>query len=274
MDQHAFPPDGTLDDPAPVAPSTGAAAVADALLRARRERRPVDARPLARSLHDASHAYLAQALVATATGAAAEGFPRHWKSGGPSRSALPTHAALPAAGVWASPADGRHWHGNLRLIEVEIALRLGQAVTPADAAGLAFEAAAPLVDAMCVSIEWVDSRWLQGADAPALLKLADLQSHGALVLGEWQAFGVRDWASQQVEVRIGAQPVIRRQGTHPMGDPLFVLPAWLRHATRHGQTVPGGTVVTTGSWCGMLPAQAGERVSATFEGIGQAELQL
>jgi 2-keto-4-pentenoate hydratase len=33
-------------------------------------------------------------------------------------------------------------------------------------------------------------------------------------------------------------------------------------------------VVTTGSWCGMLPTAAGERVRVRFEGVGEASLQL
>jgi 2-keto-4-pentenoate hydratase len=251
------------------------AAVAAALLQARSERRPADARPLARALLGAEDAYAAQERVAAALpGAGREAFPRHWKSGGPSRAAVATHAPLPPEGVWTSPADGRDWPANLRLIEVEIALRLARAVKPAEAQALRFEDAGGLVEGMAVSIEWVDSRWQQGTETPALLKLADLQSHGALVLGAWVPFAPRDWAAQRVQVRIGAQPLFERQGTHSMGDPLFVLPGWLRHATRHGQTAPAGTVVTTGTWCGLLPAQPGDRVLARFEGIGEAQLQL
>ena len=52
-----------------------------------------------------------------------------------------------------------------------------------------------------------------------------------------------------------------------------MLPGWLRHATRDGTTVPAGTVVTTGSWCGVLTAQAGNRVVAAFDGIGRAEVR-
>ncbi len=77
---------------------------------------------------------------------------------------------------------------------------------------------------MAVSIEVVDSRWRQYTDAPALLKLADLQAHGALVLGEWIPYQARDWASQRCHVRIGAQDfdaaarmrlAIRRSGWRP-----------------------------------------------------------
>ena len=48
----------------------------------------------------------------------------------------------------------------------------------------------------------------------------------------------------------------------------------LKHLTRYGATVPAGTIVTTGTWCGMLTAQVGDKVKAVFEGIGEAEVQL
>lgn len=127
---------------------------------------------------------------------------------------------------------------------------------------------------MTVSIEIVDSRWQQGVNAPSLLKLADLQSHGALVLGEWVPFAPRDWTEQACTVTIGNAAPMEFRGSHSMGDPAWVLLAWLRHATREGRTVPAGTVVTTGTWCGMLPAAAGDRVSAHFEGVGEAVVQL
>jgi hypothetical protein len=47
------------------------------------------------------------------------------------------------------------------------------------------------------------SRWQQGVEAPGQLKLADLQSHGALVLGDWVPFAPRDWMAQSCSVRIG-----------------------------------------------------------------------
>ncbi len=248
--------------------------VADALLAARRSHSPADALALAERLTTPAEAYAVQALVAHGMRADDSAFPGAWKSGGPSRTADSTHAPLPANGVWASPADASGWPFKLRLIEVEIALRLGRAVTAAEAAALTHENAPALVDAMTVSIEIVDSRWQQGVAAPALLKLADLQSHGALVLGSWVAFAPRDWAAQACTVQIGAGAAREFRGTHSMADPAWVLPAWLRHATRDGATAPAGSLVTTGTWCGMLPAAAGDRVTARFAGIGDASVQL
>ena len=245
------------------------------LIAARHGGQPLDATRYSLESTEQAHA-LQEAFAAAVDGRDGENtgaIARHWKSGGPGRDQPTTHAPLPLAGVWASPADARAWPFIQPHIEAEIAVRLGHAVTPADAAALRPDDAARWVDAMTVSIEVVDSRWRQFRDAPALLKLADLQVHGALVLAGWLPFRALDWATQRVSVSIGAE-TRAFTGSHAMGDPLFVLPAWLRHLTRHGATVPAGTVVTTGTWCGLLPARAGDTVRVVFDGVGEASVQL
>ena len=252
----------------------GTLAVAQALLEARRARRPVAAAPLEQALRHAEDAYWVQDRVARDGGLQDAGVPRHWKSGGPNRTAVLTHAPLPPAGVWTSPATAGDHPFNFRVIEAEIALRLARDVTPQDALALTPEQAPQLIEAMTVSIEVVDSRWSEGGQAPALLKLADLQSHGALVLSAWQPFVARDWSQQTCVVRIGGGEAQTFRGTHTLADPAWLLPTWLRHVSRGGATVPAGSIVTTGSWCGMLKAAAGDRVHVMFEGIGEAQVQL
>lgn len=225
-------------------------------------------------LPDASAAYAVQDEVARTFDWFADGPAQHWKSGGSSRDAVLTHAPLPPAGVWTSPAQARDWPFNLRGIEAEVALRLDHDVDAGMARSIDAADATELIDAMCVSIEIVDSHWSEGLNAPAMAKLADLQSHGALVLGPWMPFAARDWRSQSCRVRIGNREPVERIGSHPMQDPAFVLAAWLTHATRHGDTVPAGAVVTTGSWVGILHAAPGDLVTAEFAGIGQASVQL
>lgn len=225
-------------------------------------------------LADVQAAYAAQDAVASAFGWFGGVPARYWKSGGPSRDAVLTHAPLPPAGVWTSPAIAGVWPFHWRGIEAEIALRLGGEVTPELAESLDGAAAAQLIDAMCVSIEIVDSRWAEGFDSPVLAKLADLQSHGALVLGDWVPFEARDWAAQRCRVQVGSQPVFECQGTHSLADPAFVLPAWLCHATRQGHSLPAGSVVTTGTWVGILMANQGDLVTVQFPGIGSASVQL
>ena len=63
---------------------------------------------------------------------------------------------------------------------------------------------------------------------------------------------------------IGDAPAQTYRGTHSLGDPAFVLPGWLR----------AGSVVTTGTWCGLPLAAAGDRVTAEFAGIGRVSVQL
>ena len=43
---------------------------------------------------------------------------------------------------------------------------------------------------------------------------------------------------------------------------------------RSGQTVPAGTVVSTGSWSGCLPVARGTRVRVAFDGLGALTLDL
>jgi 2-keto-4-pentenoate hydratase len=242
-----------------------------ALVTARQTGIAVSTVPLAEV--DSEAAYAVQDGVAQTLGWFADKLPRHWKSGAPSPHALQTHAPLPPAGVWASPADARHWPFHARGIEAEIALRLGCDVDAALAAVTEPEGIGALVDAMCVAIEIVDSRWLEAGRAPAMARLADLQSHGALVLGDWLPFQPRDWSAQVCRVAIGSAAVAEFRGSHSLGDPLRVLPNWLRHVTRGGRLLPAGTMVTTGTWCGLPEAGAGDRVRVEFSGLGSAEVQ-
>ena len=176
--------------------------------------------------------------------------------------------------MWRSPAQAGAWPFTLRGIEAEIALRLGRAVDAETARALTPESARALIDAMAVSIEVVDSRWQQGMATPTMLKLADLQSHGALVLGDWSTYRPMDWSLQVCRVQVGQQAEVMRQGTHSLGDPAWLLPTWLRHACAlHGE-VPAGTVVTTGTWVGILPAEAGDEVRVVFDGIGETSVRL
>lgn len=247
---------------------------AEALVQARRTHQPVDAQTVQAFLQTPEAAYAAQAAVGAQLGWFGDAPPLFWKSGGPGRDAVLTHAPLPPEGVWDSPAVAGDWPFHIRGIEAEIALRLGSPVDLALASTLTPETAHALVEAMTVSIEIVDTRWQQGLDAPALCKLADLQSHGALVLGEWVPYQPRDWAAQTCEVQVGQQPARTFTGTHSLNDPAYLLPAWLRHATRDGAVLPAGTVVTTGTWCGILHAQAGDAVTARFDGVGEASVLL
>ena len=248
--------------------------VTQALLLARSTGGLADAAPLAQGLSSAADAYTVQRAVLAQLDTSLVDTPRYWKSGGPSREQPLTHSPLPSAGVWPSPAVAGDWPLTWRGIEIEIALRLAVPVDAALASTLEPGSVDHLVDAMAVSIEVVDYRWQQHNAAAPLLRLADFQSHGALVLGDWVPYQRRDWAAQTCRLRLGEQPELVRQGTHSLGDPAWLLPQWLRHACAQYETVAAGTVVTTGTWVGIVPAERGDKVVAVFDGIGEAHLQL
>lgn len=249
------------------------ASLVDQLCSAHRGGSPADdqaALPLVASLEDA---YAVQEALYAALGHPA-GVPGYWKSGGPTRKDPMRHAPLPVAGVHASGSALAGVRLRNRWIEAEVALRLGRAVTPQAAKDLGEDEAAALVDGMCVSIEMVDTRWAGGRAAAPLLKVADLVVHGALVLGDFVPFAPRAWDQQECRVRIGAGEWRSFRGSLGVVDPAWVLPQWLRHVTRNGATVPAGTVVTTGTWCGLLDAVPGDLVEVQFPGIGAASVQL
>lgn len=245
-------------------------AAANAIVEARRSAHPVAAVPLP----DADASYAVQDEVARVLRWFDDEGPGTWKTGVAPAPLQRAHSRLPAAGIWRSPAVAGSWPFTLRGIEAEVALRIAQDVPATLAARLGDAQAAALVDAMCVSIEIVDSRWTEGTRAPLLDVVADLQSHGALVLGDWVPFAPRDWSTQLCLVRIGQRPPVERRGSHALGDPARLLADWMRHVTRNGHTLPAGTVVTTGSWVGILDAAAGDGVAAEFPGIGAARVQL
>lgn len=246
--------------------------VVESLARAHAGGPAADDQAFREGISSVEQAYAIQARLYAAV-AGAPGVPRYWKSGGPTRSDPMRHAPLPPAGVRPSGAGVEGLHLRNRWIEAEVALRLGCDVAPAGAQALTEEEAGKLVDGMAVSIEIVDTRWAGGRSAPPLLKLADLVVHGALVLGEFMPFSPRDWAQQECRVRVGTADWQVFRGSLGIADPAWVLPHWLRHVTRNGATVPAGTVVSTGTWCGLLDPAAGDRVTAEFPGIGVASVQ-
>jgi 2-keto-4-pentenoate hydratase len=235
------------------------------LVEARRRHHMQPGAPLANVLADDGEAYAVQDRVAQALGLGARSEARYWKSGGPSPSAKQTHAPLPPAGVHRSPARLTASDFHRLGIEAELAFRVGRDAPPREIVDA--------IDAMCVSIELVDTRWAEGIEAPARLKLADLQAHGALVLGEWLPLREVDWSQQACRVGIGAETREFR-GTHSFGDPRKVLPRWAEHVAGTDGVVRDGTVVTTGTWCGILWAQPGTDVVVEFAGIGRAQLSL
>ena len=197
-----------------------------------------------------------------------------WKVGAKGPQAEPTFAPLPASGLLATGArlHGAVW--RMRGIEVEVGFRLGRDLPAADGIPGADEIAAAIAEVVPV-IEVVETRLADWRTSDPLAQLADLQSHGALVLGAPAPLRAADIDLRSVRAYLAfdGQPVASTFGANPAAD-IWRMVGWLAaHAARRGKPLRAGDLVTTGSCTGMLFAPEGARVQGELAGIGRVDLQ-
>jgi 2-keto-4-pentenoate hydratase len=217
---------------------------------------------------DLAAAYAVQDATADAIGPM-----RGWKVGAKAPELEPAASPLPASGIFASGVTliGPPW--TMRGIEVEAAVRFARDFVPAspeiDRAQLQ-----DAIDCVLPAIEVVETRLVDWRDSAPLAQMADLQTHGALVLGEPSTMKPADLDLRQVEAYLAfdGQPVASCRGANTGGD-VWRLLAWLAwHAAQRGRPLRAGDVVTTGSCSGLLFAGEGMHVLADLKGIGRIEL--
>lgn len=240
------------------------------LVRARREHRQWRVDELGAAPATVEDAYDIQDRVAASMGWFRGARVATWKVGAATRDATPSATPLPPAGVVASPArfPANRFHGIG--IEAEIAFRF--AATPDDTGRV--DDALRAVGELVVTIEVVDARIVDAAGAPALVKLADAQMHGALVVGSGSAWPRPiDWTTQPVRVTRNGATVHEARGGHALGDPAVLLPWLVHHARARSGGVRAGDLVTAGTWCGILPAAPGDAIDVAFDGVGAASVR-
>jgi 2-keto-4-pentenoate hydratase len=196
-----------------------------------------------------------------------------WKVGARGIDAQPSCAPLPARGIHGSGValQGAPW--QLRGIELEVAFRLGHDLDP-QGRMLARDEIAAAIDQVLPAIEVVETRLSDWRESEPLAPLADLQSHGALVLGAPAAV-----APDSVDLRrlvaylaFDGQAVASTCGANPAAD-VWRLLGWLAlHCSERGLPLRAGQIVTTGSCTGMLFAPEGAKVLGQIEGIGRVDL--
>lgn len=239
--------------------------IAQSLVAARRSGQPCDIAKAHPEL-GLDEAYAVQAEVARQMGWFTHG-PRAWKVGG-----SPVITAAPLPQVLSSPANGSLGGQHDVLIEAELAFRLGQ--TPEQP-----EDVLACLGTVCVSIELIGTRLLDGLSAPAHWKLADQGVHAGLVIGSELPFAAfahftdEHWRQQACQVTVNGQLVQQVRGSHPCVNPLSTLPWLVSHAVDQGLPLQAGDLITTGAWA-MLRVRAGDRVEVGFEGFGAAQLQV
>jgi 2-keto-4-pentenoate hydratase len=181
---------------------------------------------------------------------------------------------LPAAGLLRAGVQlaGAPW--RLRGIEVEVAVRLARDLVPESGPPGAREIQ-DAIEAVMPAVEVVETRLADWRASNPLAQLADLQSHGALVVGEPAPIAPADVDLRTVRAYLAfdGQPVASTRGANAAAD-IWRLLGWLAwHCVQRGQPLRAGQVVTTGSCTGLLFAPEGARVDAHLEGIGTVRLQ-
>lgn len=253
--------------------SDRASTLVDQLLQARRTGVALPVAGLPSTLTP-EEVYAVQDACASRGGWFSGGRPRAWKLGVPDAQGEASAAPLPDAGLAASPARVPASSLPRPGVEAEVALVIGRDLPSAASVGASRADLEAVIESMCVSIEIIDSRFADHTRVAAPVKLADLQTHGGLVCGERVPFRVLDWKAQRCVLVISGETRSDTRGTHPAGEPLAALRWLITHAASRYGGLRKGDVITTGAWCGIVPAAPGSRVEVYFEGIGEARAEL
>ena len=157
---------------------------------------------------------------------------------------------------------------RLRGIEVEVGFQLGINLPPR-ALPYQREDLAFAIEHVMPVIEVVETRLDDWLGAGLHAQLADLLSHGALVVGRRRPFTPTwfDLSRTEAMLRFDGQMAAHTVGGHPSPDVGRLL-VWLANhcATRGG--LRAGQIITTGSCTGMVFASPGTGVSAGIDGLG------
>ncbi|MES2102729.1 MAG: fumarylacetoacetate hydrolase family protein [Pseudomonadota bacterium] len=197
-----------------------------------------------------------------------------WKIGAKSVDGPIQGAPLPLDGIYRCSAALNKRHFPVLGLELEIAFTFNREFTAADA-GISDAEVLACLHGMQASIEVVSSRLAGWPQVDKLLQLADLQNHGALIVGEAVAYD-QDFLFQhpRVSLRMDDAEIFSGQGSNPAGDPRRLLPWLVRHCAAQGLTLAAGSIITTGSYTGIhFPAVTGV-VSGEVEGLPPLQFKL
>ena len=205
----------------------------------------------------AADAYAIQHALIAARGERIAG----WKVGAKSPLAPRHGAALPSDCVVPEPAYLARRDFGVLWLDLEIAFAFSRTFEPRPDGYGDDEVMASLA-LMAASIEIVSSRVAGWPDTGKLIQLADMQNHGALVLGVMVPVNPDfPFVAPDVELHIDAQSAFVGPGANPSGDPRRLLPWIVNHCSAQGVTLPAGQPITTGSYVGMHFPDAVETVT-------------
>lgn len=218
----------------------------------------------------AADAYAIQHALITARGERIAG----WKVGAKSPLAPRHGAALPSDCVVPEPAYLARRDFSVLGLELELAFAFSRTFEPRPD-GYSDDEVMESLSLMAASIEIVSSRITGWPDTGKLVQLADMQNHGALILGVMVPVDSDfSFLAPDVELQIDERPAFIGPGANPAGDPRRLLPWIVNHCCTQGVPLPAGHPITTGSYVGMHFPDTVETVTGRIGNLPPVRLML
>lgn len=243
-------------------------ALARTFVEARAHRAKLDALPEGARPSNADEAYAAQEATLRLLRADIGG----WKVGAKSPDGPIQGAPLPADGIHRSGARlARQAFGKAGL-ELEVAFRLGRRFEP-NSGPYSDEDVIGAIESVHAAIEVVASRFAAWPDVEKPWQLADLQNHGALIVGDGVPYDAAfPFVSPSMTFTLDGASLFQGDPANPAGDPRRLLAWTVNHSVSRGVAVERGTVLTTGTYTGLaFPDTAGTALGR-IEGLPPVEL--
>jgi 2-keto-4-pentenoate hydratase len=245
-----------------------AAALARLFAEARAHRAWLDDVPDGARPANMDDAYAAQDATLRTLGARIGG----WKVGAKTPDGPIQGAPLPADGVHPSGAHLSKQAFGKAGLELEVAFVFGSTFeansgpySDADVLGA--------IESVHATVEVVASRFAAWPDVDKLWQLADLQNHGALVVGAGVPYDEAfPFVSPSMRFTLDGAPLFGGKPANPAGDPRRLLTWTVNHSVARGIAFERGTVITAGSYTGLaLPEQSGA-VLGEIDGLPPVQL--
>lgn len=191
-----------------------------------------------------------------------------WKVGSSSPTAEPSCSPLPQQRIFQAPTSIPAKQFRTLGFEAEIAFILGQDLT--SLSSYSREEVESAIASAHPAIEIVSSRFKEWDKIDDFSKIADLQNHGALLIGapinNWQKISFKN---QPLFIQRNQETLVDQIGGNGNGEDVLRLLVWLAsHAANRGLPLRKGMVITTGSWSGLHSMAVGDSIFVKFSDVG------
>ena len=242
-------------------------ASAEALFAARRDSRQIETVPGAWIPQSLDAAYVVQDAVMRREGAIGG-----WKVLAGDDPA-PICSPIPASRFYQSGVRLDRSRLLIHLTEVEVAVRLATAL-PVRNAPYSSDEAVAAIGSVHAALEMCASSFAPAMNAPHLLKMADLQSNAAVIVGEGVPLAAdTDFAALSAELSYDGK-VVERTDTGASWAQIAAAVAYIANmASARGHGLKAGDVLITGARL-KHPAVASHQIVGTVAGLPEVVLDL